>query len=77
MCWGNMLPGTREPGEGEARGQRESLVSSTQLPFDLRSVNFTSVKARERQEVKTMEGKLKILTSTFTLGFADIFANVN
>lgn len=62
---------------GETRGQRESLVSKPQLPFDLWSQDVTSAKVRERQEVKTIAGKLDIHASAFPLSAAHLFANVN
>lgn len=75
--WGNMQPSTREPGEGETKEQRVSLVSKPQLPFDLWSLNITSAKVRERQEVKTIAGKLEIHPSAFTPSSAEAFENVN
>lgn len=77
MCWGNMRPCTREPGEGETKEQRESLVSKPQLRFDLWSLDITSAKVREGQEVNTIAGKLEIHPSAFTLSPADAFGNVH
>ena len=46
--------------QSEGKGERDGFVSVySQLPFDLRLLNITSAGVRDRQEAKTMAGKLR------------------
>lgn len=74
---GTCAPAHVNQGRGETKEQMENLVSRPQLPFDLWSLNITSAKVRECQEVKTIAGKLEIHPSAFTPSSADAFGKVN